>query len=133
MAANLPDPLASLAIQGGAKLVIDDTSYPEISVSVLSFDADFVNAHPDALRSFLAALELAVQDINDDKERWGDLLTERNLVPPPIMGTYSITDYPTASVPSEAQFRDALDWAIEKGLVEGEISYIESVDDAYLP
>ena len=133
MAANLPEPLASLAIQGGAKLVIDDTSYPEIGVSVLSFDADFVSAHPDALRSFFAAFELAVEDINADKGKWGGLLTERNLVPPPIIGTYTIPDYPRASVPSEAQFRDALSWAIEKGLIEGEISYTESVDDAYLP
>lgn len=133
MAANLPDPLASLAIQGGATLIIDDSSYPEIGVSVLSFNADFVNQHPDALRNFLIAIETAVENINSDKEQWGTLLTERNLVPPPLLGTYNIPDYPTASIPSLSQFADALDWALEKGLIEGEISYSESVDGSYLP
>jgi NitT/TauT family transport system substrate-binding protein len=133
MAANLPDPLASLAIQGGATLIIDDSSYPEISVSVLSFDAEFVDQHPEALRSFLEAIEIAVDELNSDKEQWGTLLTERNLVPPPILGTYSIPDYPTASVPSESQFADALEWATEKGLIQGEISYSDSVDGSYLP
>jgi NitT/TauT family transport system substrate-binding protein len=133
MAANLPDPLASLAIQGGATLIIDDSSYPEIGVSVLSFNADFVHQHPDALRKFLIAIETAVENLNSDKEQWGTLLTERNLVPPPLLGTYNIPDYPTASVPSLSQFADALDWAMEKGLIEGEVSYSESVDGSYLP
>jgi NitT/TauT family transport system substrate-binding protein len=133
MAANLPDPLASLAIQGGATLIIDDSSYPEIGVSVLSFNADFVHQHPDALRKFLIAIETAVENLNSDKEQWGTLLTEHNLVPPPLLGTYNIPDYPTASVPSLSQFADALDWAMEKGLIEGEVSYSESVDGSYLP
>lgn len=133
MAANLPDPLASLAIQGGATLVIDDTSYPQISVSVLSFDADFVSQQPNALRKFLAAIELAVEEINSNKQQWGTLLTERNLVPPPLLGTYNIPDYPPAAVPSESQFEDALQWALEKGLIDGGVSYTDSVDGSYLP
>lgn len=133
MAANLPDPLASLAIQGGAIPVIDDTSYPEISTSVLSFRASFVDQYPEEMRKFLLAIEMAVDEINANKDQWDSLLTELNLVPPPLRGSYTIPDFPTASVPTEAQLNDALQWALGKGLIEGEISYSHSVDNSYLP
>ncbi len=132
-AANLPDPAASLAILQGAVPVIDDTTYPQISHSVISFSTDFAEQNPQAVRGFLAALERAVQEVNADKGRWNDLLTENNLLPPPLLGKYTLPDFPPASVPSQAQFQDALDWAQAKGLVSGDIPYQTSVDDSFLP
>lgn len=132
-AANLPDPLASLAIQGGATVVIDDTSNPEIGNSVISFRTEFLRDHPQAVRAFLAAIERATADINSDKGQWSDLLTEQSLVPEPLIGSYEIPDFPTASVPSQEQFEDVLSWTQDKGLVEGEVRYGASVDDSYMP
>jgi NitT/TauT family transport system substrate-binding protein len=132
-AANLPDPVASLAIQNGATVVVDDTIYPEISHSVISFRKEVVDEHPEAISSFLAAIEEAVKAINADKDRWSDLLTELKLIPPPLLGSYVIPDFPLASVPVEAQFADALSWAREKGLITGDPAYADSVTPAYLP
>jgi NitT/TauT family transport system substrate-binding protein len=132
-AANLPDPVASLAIQQGASVVIDDTTYPEISNSVISFRAEFLKDNPETVKAFLAAYEDAVELINSDKSRWADLFIELNLVPPPVIGDYQVPDFPTASVPTEAQFKDSLDWAMGKGLLDKEILYSSSVDASYLP
>ncbi len=55
-AATLPDPLASLALQAGAKLIIDDTAHPEYGTSVLSFRKAIVDQNPEAVRAFLRAL-----------------------------------------------------------------------------
>ena len=132
-AANLPDPLASLAIQNGAHLVIDDRIIPSLSNSVLSFRVDVLQARPEAVRAFLRALEQAVEAINQDQGRWGDLLSERELVPPPLLGSYQIPAYPIASVPSPEQFSDALQWAVEKELVHPHIPFEGSVTDAFLP
>lgn len=132
-AANLPDPAASFAILNGATLVIDDTTYPEISQSIISFSAEFTRSQPDALRGFLRAVEKAVNDINEDKASWNTLLMEKGLIPPPLLESYELPDYPTASVPSEAQFADAMQWALDKGLITGEIDYASSVDASYLP
>jgi len=49
------------------------------------------------------------------------------------MGSFVIPDYPTASVPSETQFLDTMEWAISEGLIEHEVSYENSVDGSYLP
>lgn len=132
-AANLPDPAASLAILNGATLVLDDTSYPEISHSVISFSIDFVENQSEAVTGFLRALEKAVVEINSDKEVWQELLVERNLLPPPLVGRYTLPDFPTASIPSADQFADAVAWAQAKGLIEVDVPYERSVDGSYLP
>jgi len=132
-AANLPDPLSSLAIQGGAKVIIDDTSHPEIGNSLISFSRRVVDEHPEAIKAFMAAVEQAAAEINADKSLWSDLLTEKQLVPAPVVGTYVIPSFPTGSVPSEAQFADVLAWTQEKGLLTGSVSYSDSVDASFLP
>ena len=132
-AANLPDPAASLAILNGGRNIVDDTFYPEVGHSVISFDKDFINTHPETVRGYLTALERAVEDINADKSRFSDLISEKALIPPPLLSSFEIPDFPTASVPSETQFLDAMKWAMAKGLIDHEISYDGSVDGSYLP
>jgi len=132
-AATLPDPLASLAIQQGAKVIVDDSSDPPIGNSVISFRSAFIKDHPQAVRGFLAAVQKAVADVNADKSKWSDLLTEKSLVPAPLIGSYKIPDFPAGSVPSQAQFEDVLAWTHDKGLVETDVSYTDSVTTAYLP
>lgn len=132
-AANLPDPLSSLAIQGGATVVIDDSAHPQYGNSLISFRKDFVSQRAQAIRGFLAAIEAAVADINADKSAWEDLLVEKELIPAPLIGSYTIPDFPTASVPSEAQFADVLEWALEQGLVETRLSYSQSINATFLP
>lgn len=134
-AANLPDPAASLAIQGGAVLILDDTSHPEYGNSVISFRKAVIDENPDAIRGFLAALEKAAAEINSEPTQWEDLLTEQNLVPAPLIGTYQIPPFPTGNLPTEAQWIDVLAWAKGKDLIGEELNipYQESVTDEFLP
>jgi NitT/TauT family transport system substrate-binding protein len=132
-AANLPDPVASLAILQGAKVILDDTSYPEISNSVVAFSADFVAQNPNAVRAFLKSYEQAVEDINKNKSGYIELLLELELLPAPLAESYDLPFYPRARVPSEEQFNDALQWATDKGLIENQPSYSDSVSDEFLP
>lgn len=132
-AAMLPDPLSSLAVQGGAVVVLDDTSHPEFGYSTISFLKSVIDAHPQAIRGFLAAIEEAIAKINADPTMWDGLLSEKKLVPEPLMGTFQIPPYPTASVPSQAQWDDASNWAKDEGLIEKDVSYSNSVTNMYLP
>lgn len=132
-AANLPDPAASLAILNGAVPVIDDTSYPEISHSVISFSIDFVEQNEAAVQGFLAAIERAVADINADKTAWDSLLSQQNLMPAPLLSVYTLPDYPLASVPSQEQFEDALQWVLVQNLIGNQVDFAASVDGSFLP
>lgn len=132
-AANMPDPAAALAIQNGARIVIDDSSYPEYGHSVYTFRKEIVDNNPEAIRGFLAAIERAVIDINNDKRQWSSLLTEKNLVPPPLLENYQVPDFPIAGVPTQEQWEDMMLWSLEKEYLSEKLEYNESVDDSYLP
>lgn len=132
-AANLPDPLASLAIQGGAVAVIDDSSHPEFGNSEISFRKSVIDANPEAIRGFLAAVDKAVQEINADPARWDELLTEQSLVPAPLIGSYKIPTFPSGILPSEAQWADVIEWSLAKGLISEAVSYTDSVNADFLP
>ncbi len=132
-AATLPEPLASLALQQGATVVVDDSSLPEVSCSVISFRKEVLEAQPETVRAFLNAVERAVQDINADKPRWDSLLTEKQLVPAPLAGVYMLPDYPVAAVPTIEQFADVARWLQGKNLIQKDLIYSESFDGFFVP
>jgi NitT/TauT family transport system substrate-binding protein len=132
-AAVMPDPLASLLMQKGATLVIDDTTLPEVSNSVYSFSVETLKQYPQEVKAFLRAVERAVTEINQNKDAYTNLMVAQKLVPEAVVGHYAIPDFPTASVPSQAQFDDALAWAQGKGLVQGALQYQDNIDSGYLP
>jgi NitT/TauT family transport system substrate-binding protein len=132
-AAMLPDPLSFLAQSQGAVILLEDSAIPEFAFSVLSFRKATIDASPQAIRSFLTAIEEAVGNINRQPENYKNLLVEQKLVPEPILGTYHIPTFPKAGVPTEAQWADALAWAKQKGLLDKDVDYTSSVSGDYLP
>jgi NitT/TauT family transport system substrate-binding protein len=132
-AATLPEPSASLAAQSGAVILISDASLPEVGTSEFSFSINTLKAKPETVKKFLAALEKATADVNATPDQFNTLLTDKKLVPAPLIGKYRLPKFPTASVPSEAQVKDVQAWMIEKGLIETEVAYNKLVDASYLP
>ncbi|GAB4565732.1 MAG: hypothetical protein Fur0017_03310 [Anaerolineales bacterium] len=129
----LPDPLASLAISQGAVNVLDDSLHPEYGFSVYSFRKDTVDANPEAVKAFLAAIEEAVSLINSDPTKYTSLLSDKGLVPPPLLETFKVPPFPTGDVPTEEEWNDALSWMKDKGMLTVDISYADSVNSALLP
>ena len=132
-AGTLPDPLGALAVQSGAVIVMDDSNHPIYGFSIYSFRKAMIDAHPEAIRGFLAAIDEAVTTINADPTKYTSILSEANIVPPPLLGTYKVPPFPAAGVPTEAEWKDALSWAKDKGMLNEDVSYANSVTDAYLP
>jgi len=132
-AAVLPDPLASLAVQGGAVVVLDDTVEPEYGLSVISFRIETLNSKPDFVRAYLRALEKAVDDINQNPGKFEGILREKGLVPDVLLTSYQIPIFPSAGVPSEDQWEDAVNWVIAKSLIPDRLEYEDSITDQYLP
>jgi NitT/TauT family transport system substrate-binding protein len=132
-AATLPDPLAQAAIEAGAVPVIDDSSYPAYSLSTLSFSVAAIEEKPEAIRRFLLAWDMAVQDINADPEAYRALFLEQVSVPESVQETYEIPPFPRATVPSAEQWDDVIDWLIEKELLDDAVPYDTSVNPDFLP
>ena len=132
-AATIPDPLASLAISQGAYVILDDTQYPQLGNSELDFTKTFIDQHPEAVRGFLRATEQAVQDINGNKAKWIPLLVSKNLLSSSLAASYTLPDFPLASVPSQAQWEDVIAWEKSQGILSNDVPYATSVSAAYLP
>jgi len=132
-AATLPDPLSGLAVQSGATIVLDDSKYPEYGFSIYSFRKEMIDAHPEAIQGFLKAVEAAIEMINANPTQYADILSEAKIVPPPLLEAYKIPPFPKAGIPTEAEWQDALSWAQEKGMLEIDVSYENSVNSTLLP
>ena len=132
-AAMLPDPASFVAIGNGAVNVLDDSSHPEYGYSTIAFRKAVLDSQPEAVRAFLAAVEKAVELINENPGRWNKLLSEKQIVPDPVSGSYQINPYPTGGVPTELQYQDALLWVQGKGLIDKDVPYARSINPAYLP
>lgn len=132
-AGTLPDPLGALAVQSGAVIVLDDSAHPEYGFSIYSFRKEVIDSHPEAIKSFLAAIDKAIAVINEDKIQYTDILSDANIVPAPLLEAYKVPPFPAAGVPTEAEWNDALNWAKEKGMLAVDVSYADSVSGEYFP
>jgi NitT/TauT family transport system substrate-binding protein len=129
----MPDPLASLVVDQGGVVVTDDSGHPEYGFSVISFRKELIDANPEAIRSFLSAIEEATSLLNADPAKYKNVLSEQKLVPPPLLDSYQTPVFPTASVPTVEEWNDALSWLNEKGILKSDVSYEDSVNPSLLP
>ncbi len=132
-AAALPDPLAQGAIAAGAKLIVNDSKYADLSQSVLTFTTDTLNAKPDTVKKFLVAWEKAVNELNAHPEKYQSVLIEQGRVPKSIQDTYTMPPFPGRGVPNETEVKDVTAWLKAKGLVSRDIPYTDVVDASFLP
>lgn len=132
-AAGLPDPLAQGAIAAGAKLIVDDSKYPNLAQSVLTFTDATLKAKPETLRKFLVAWEKAVKELNANPEKYRSVLIEQGRVPQSIQNSYKMPPFPERGVPSESEVADVTAWLKAKGLVVRDIPYADMVDSSFMP
>ena len=126
-AATLPEPFSTLAVQQGAVLVLDDTGYPDIANSVVSFRKKVLDERPQAVKKFLAAINKAIDEINTHPETWRKILDTYKLVPANLVQSYPIPKFPVASLPTQQQFDAVVQWAINKGMIDQKVDYASSV------
>ena len=124
-AAALPEPFLTLAEQGGATIVGDDTkAASNLSQTVMVLSDDYLataggTATKDAV---LAAWDLAVNDINKAPDAYRELLVEKARLPKPLATTYKINTYPTAQLPTSERVDAVLGWMRAKGYLKGDLT-----------
>ncbi len=131
-AAMLQEPLSVLAIQQGARVVIDDRTHPEYSCSIFVMRADVIRDRGATVAAFVRAFDRASAAINADKTRWSGLLSEQSLVPASLQADYVPPELPESSVPTQAQFADVVAWLKDKGQLTTDVRYEDVVTDAYV-
>ena len=104
-AAALPDPLAQGAIAAGAKLIVDDSKYADLSQSVLTFTTDTLKAKPGTVKKFLVAWEKAVNELNAHPEKYQGVLIEQGACRSPSRTLTRCRPSPAAASPVRPRSR----------------------------
>lgn len=126
-AATLPDPLASLAEKQGAMVLLDDTTGPNLTQSVIIIRGKLIRENSDAVKKLLAAYAKAVADINKDPVSFRPFMVEKKLLPEPLKDSYRMSTYPLPQLPRESDFTRVLDWLKAKKLIKSELTYDQMV------
>jgi NitT/TauT family transport system substrate-binding protein len=127
-AATLPEPLASLAELKGAKKIMSDADLEDsISHTVIVFNENFVKEKKDVVKNFLKAYDEAVERINSNPDRYREKFIQIARVPEPLANSYKMPVYPKTERFPEEYYSMYLEWAMQKGLLKGEIPYSEAV------
>jgi len=131
-AAVLPDPLAKSAMVAGALEVVADSEHPKYGVSVLAFRAETLKSKGDSVNSFLQAWDDAAAWINEHPEESRAVLLRRIPMPENVRSTYQVPPFPRNGVPTEEQWADVILWMQGRGLLQGTVSYENSVTPEFL-
>jgi NitT/TauT family transport system substrate-binding protein len=129
-AAALPEPFLTLAEQGGAKIVGDDTKAAKnLSQTVLLFSDEFLAkaGGTETVDGVLKAWDVAVNDINKNPEQYRQVLVDKAHLPAPLATTYKVQTYPTAVEPTQADVQAVLDWMKAKGYLKADVTYDQIV------
>ncbi|MCG0276039.1 MAG: MetQ/NlpA family ABC transporter substrate-binding protein [Thermosediminibacteraceae bacterium] len=131
-AATLPDPLASVAIKNGAK-VIESTDRLGINPGVLLFTPEAIEQKENEIRAFYKAYNKAVEYIkNNEKSAYIDIVIEKAGFPEDVRDIINLPEYTEAQLPSKEDFDGVMDWLVKKGLIKKVYSYDELVDSRFI-
>jgi NitT/TauT family transport system substrate-binding protein len=131
-AANLPEPFTSLAVLQGARVVIDDSKYPEYSQSVLIFRTDIVTNRADDIKKFLVAYDKAIADIRATPDKFRNILIDKSRVPDPLKDKYQFPPFADPSITTKAQWDDVIKWSLDKKLITAPIAYETAISTDFV-
>ena len=116
-AATLPEPLASIAVNRGARVLGNDATGEEsLSQTIIVFRAEVLKDKKPEVAAFFRAYQGAVLAINNDPEKFRTLFVEKGRIPPFLAKTYSIPVFPLPTPFSPSLFEPVMNWLAAKKL-----------------
>jgi NitT/TauT family transport system substrate-binding protein len=114
--ATLPEPLASTAISAGGN-VISSSDELGINPGVMLFTKDAIASNPEEIKAFYRAYNKAVKFLKEEKpESYIDFVIKEAGFPETVKGTLTLPVYSKASMPSEKELEEVLNWLKTKKL-----------------
>jgi NitT/TauT family transport system substrate-binding protein len=116
-AAVLPEPLASLAVQQGARRLADSAA-DDAASGVLLFREAVLRERAAEVRAFYRAYDAAVAEIARRPAAWRGAVVEACQFPAPLAAALAFPAYRPAYLPGAEDVRDVAAWMIAHGLVD---------------
>lgn len=127
-AAVLPDPLATVAVQNGAKL-LNSTDQLGINPGIFLFSAKAVREKRNEIQAVYKAYNKAVDYLSrEPAESYIDILTTKGGFPNEVRGSLILPVYQKASVPDPKDVAAVIKWLEAKQLIKQTYTYHDLVD-----
>jgi len=128
-AAILSSPLAELAVLNGGKVIINDKNRP-LGGPGLLFTRNSLDTKSEAISRFVIAWQKAVDLINENPQKYRDLLMEIANASPDV--DLKVPLFPRLEVPAEEEVLSVVNWMTGEGLLTRALTYNDLVDTKYL-
>lgn len=130
--ATLPEPLASVAIEKGGK-VLSSSDKLGINPGIMLFTVDIIESKPEEIKALYRAYNKAVYFLKKETlDSYVDVLIEDAGFPEIIKDTLTLPDYSKAAMPSEEEFIQVLDWLKSRNLTTSDYSFDELCDKRFI-
>lgn len=132
--AVLPDPLLSLAIAKGAKLLASDVDAKvNLTQSVIDFTSKSIQEKGDGITRFFRAYNHAVADIKADPNSFKDVLVKQANLPKDIVDSYQVVPFSPAQAPKQEDVERVVQWLTDKQILKAKVTYQDLVNTTVLP
>jgi NitT/TauT family transport system substrate-binding protein len=116
-AATLPEPLASIAVAKGARILLSDAdNSTSLSQTVMIFRKDVLRKRPADVKALFRALTEGISAINSDPEKYRPLFVEKSRIPPYLAKDYPIPHYPLPAPFPPELYEPIVSWLTAKHL-----------------
>lgn len=131
-AATLPEPLASAAMGGGAR-VVGSSDELGINPGVLIFTLKAINEKPDEIKAFYRAYNKAVDYLmTSEPSEYMDVLVEKAVFPDEVRDTIRLPRYGKASLPPGEEIASVVEWLNRKSLITRTYGYDDLVEPKFV-
>lgn len=131
-AATLPDPLATLAVKSGAKLV-SSSEQLGINPGVMLFTKQATEAKGKEIAAMYRAYNKAIDYLaKEPRDSYIDLVIEKAGFPAAVKDSLELPQYKKAAAPATADVEAVIAWLQQKQLIQKGYSYEELVNDRFV-
>ena len=131
-AATLPDPLATVAIKNGGK-VISTSEQLGINPGVMLFTSKAVKEKEKEIQAMYRAYNKAVDYLaHEPMENYIDMVIEKAGFPKDVKGALVLPKYKKATAPQQKDVEDVISWLQAKNLIKQKYQYNELVDNRFV-
>ncbi|WZL72263.1 MetQ/NlpA family ABC transporter substrate-binding protein [Clostridiaceae bacterium 35-E11] len=130
--ATLPEPLATIAIKSGAKL-LNSSDRLGINPGVLIFTSQSVEEKAQEIEAMFRAYNKAIDYLKKEPiENYIDLLIEKAGLPEAVRDVIELPDYTKATLPTEKDVVEVIKWLYDKQLIKKQYGFQDLVEEKFV-
>jgi NitT/TauT family transport system substrate-binding protein len=131
-AALLPEPLASMAVVQGGKILLDNRTLP-YAHAVLLFRKESIQNRTDQVQRFHTAMWAGIRMMNQNPQAHREAIAVRSRVPDAVKEPGFLYRFAEAQLPSLPLYKDVQNWLKEKKKIPTPIPYESLMNPRFLP